>query len=692
MNWKKFLAVAGVLVLFSFLTATIYVVTREKSLESRSRAIVEGEAYGAQDTVVFIKNGQQNLAQSLIDIGGQDAWGRSCPISDTEGILWGECSGWTHVDLRVTRKSEEYEDVVGDWIKAEGTEGNRFSEGVVCDEDPNIVYVGSRGKGVWKSSDGGESFSQTGLSDSFSYSVVIKPESECQTVYTITWSSETGVQMTDNGGQNWSRLRNESSENESHGNYLAWIQGDLYWAGLYQDQGLVLKYNFSEHAWQGWGFVGKDVLFLKEKGGAVYAGVYEGGMWRRFLDGEDWEKISDDSLFGDNTVWSLELYEDFIWASTGDRGLMMMDVREGEWRRILGEEGGRSYMVYKVPDEDKLYAQYANFSQVSQEKDGDLWESDDLGQNWEKVSEVPAGLMFIWDGPGKVFAGTVDGVWERKIEEEGLACPQGLEADCTSYGGETATFSWNAVEGADQYALRINEYPYDDWFKEGSDQFLLRDGTSNTENINCGINYTWSVQGVKPGEEYPYAGCGQDSSEFSCGCEEFEPKSCYQGLCPLDGDNSVYCQTGLECQSVPSTPILPAGWGYCVNPGCPTDEDCVCDIEPLICNSPCAYDLGTGEPECPEGLVCQCVEDPCPTMGGICVNPECPNIPPENDCVCVSGDYNQDGTVSLEDYNDFLTDFIANYGEAGDGDYNGDGVVSLEDYNDFLTDFIANYG
>lgn len=73
------------------------------------------------------------------------------------------------------------------------------------------------------------------------------------------------------------------------------------------------------------------------------------------------------------------------------------------------------------------------------------------------------------------------------------------------------------------------------------------------------------------------------------------------------------CQGDLRCRDIP-------GARRCVNPSCPTEDDCVCDEN--------CWDLCSYTTECPQNYVCQ------ETDGGPwrCVNPDCNK---EQDCNCI---------------------------------------------------------
>ena len=95
-----------------------------------------------------------------------------------------------------------------------------------------------------------------------------------------------------------------------------------------------------------------------------------------------------------------------------------------------------------------------------------------------------------------------------------LPCPSGFGVSCTGSGAQ-ATISWDALAGAAGYVLRVNKDPYGDWFGTG-DIWEEPVNPSQTINIVPDTNYTYDVQGKKPGEVYPYSGLRCPFDVFNC--------------------------------------------------------------------------------------------------------------------------------------------------------------------------------
>ena len=77
-------------------------------------------------------------------------------------------------------------------------------------QTPSIIYAGTSGGGVFKSADGGGSWSaiNTGLSNLYVADLVIDPQTPT-TLYLITdtcWCPDTGAFQTTDGGATWSAI------------------------------------------------------------------------------------------------------------------------------------------------------------------------------------------------------------------------------------------------------------------------------------------------------------------------------------------------------------------------------------------------------------------------------------------------------------------------------------------------------
>src|SRR3989344_5710849 len=72
-----------------------------------------------------------------------------------------------------------------------------------------------------------------------------------------------------------------------------------------------------------------------------------------------------------------------------------------------------------------------------------------------------------------------------------LPDPTGLSRTCNA--NSTATFRWNAVSGAAEYALRLDRQPPFDWYNPATDRIISTMSTSHTAAVEYGVQYQWAV-------------------------------------------------------------------------------------------------------------------------------------------------------------------------------------------------------
>lgn len=95
-----------------------------------------------------------------------------------------------------------------------------------------------------------------------------------------------------------------------------------------------------------------------------------------------------------------------------------------------------------------------------------------------------------------------------------LPCATGFNVTCNTAVNQ-ATVSWNPINGAVGYILRVNKDPYGVWPGDGD---IWKEPTGNSQliDITPAVNYLYDVQGRKSGEVYPYSGARCPFAVFNC--------------------------------------------------------------------------------------------------------------------------------------------------------------------------------
>jgi photosystem II stability/assembly factor-like uncharacterized protein len=294
--------------------------------------------------------------------------------------------------------------------------------------NPDIVWVGTgenvsgrhvgSGDGVYKSLDGGESWSNMGLRSSEHIARILVDPRDSNVVYVASegplWSSggERGVYKTTDGGGSWEPSLRISDDTGVTDLELDPRNPDVLYAAAYQRRRRI------------WSFMGggpESGIYKTTNGGGrwrrlsnglpavdmgkiglavsplapdfVYATIEasekKGGFYRSKDAGEHWEKRNDylSSATGPH-------YYQEIYASPHDRDrVYQMDA----WIHVTGD-GGKSFSVlgepYKHSDNHALAFDPKDPDYLLAGCDGGLYETWDRGKSWKFVSNLPVTQVY----------------------------------------------------------------------------------------------------------------------------------------------------------------------------------------------------------------------------------------------------------------------------------------------------------
>ncbi len=297
-----------------------------------------------------------------------------------------------------------------------------YSLGVVT-MDPNnhnVVWVGTGennhqralgyGDGVYKSTDGGETWTRMGLKDSRQIGgIVINPENSDEVYIAAEGSAwgpggDRGLYKTTDGGATWEKVL-EISENTGVNNIVMDPRNpDVLYATSEQrrrraftkigggPESAVYKSVDAGKTWEkimkglpgvdlgGMGIaispVNPDVLYL-----IVEAAEDKGGFFRSTNRGASWEKMSDHSSSGQ--------YYNEIYCDPNDIDL----VYSVETISHYTEDGGKTWKRLKFTDkhvdDHALWIEPNNSDHLLIGCDGGVYETFDRGDNWEFKPNLP---------------------------------------------------------------------------------------------------------------------------------------------------------------------------------------------------------------------------------------------------------------------------------------------------------------
>jgi photosystem II stability/assembly factor-like uncharacterized protein len=296
----------------------------------------------------------------------------------------------------------------------------------VAESDPNVVYVGmgeatirgnvSHGDGVYKSTDGGQTWTHLGLAETRNIGKVrIHPQNP-DLVYVAALghahgpNPERGVYRSRDGGKTWEQIlfRSEKagaidlsidpnnprilyaafweairrpheliSGGEGSGLFKSTDGGDT-WMEISHNKGLPK------------GLLGKiGVVVSPAKEGRVWAVVEaeDGAVYRSDDGGQTWEKLSEEGNLRARAWYYMHIYADPQDAET----LWVLNVRA--WKSI---DGGKNFFEVSIPhgDNHDLWIDPRNPLRMINGNDGGACVSFNGGESWSSIYNQPTAEFY----------------------------------------------------------------------------------------------------------------------------------------------------------------------------------------------------------------------------------------------------------------------------------------------------------
>lgn len=298
-----------------------------------------------------------------------------------------------------------------------------YSLGVVT-IDPNnhnIVWVGTGennhqralgyGDGVYKSTDGGESFARMGLKDSRQIGGIVVDPNNSDVVYVAAEGSawgpggDRGLYKTTDGGTTWEKVLEISEHTGVNNIIMDPRDSNVLYATSEQrrrraftkigggPESAVYKSTDAGKTWNkimkglpevhlgGMGIaispVNPDVLYL-----IVEAAEDKGGFFRSTNRGASWEKMSDHSSSGQ--------YYNEIYCDPNDVDLVYSVETVSHYTEDGGKTWKRLEFTDRHVDDHALWINPDNSNHMLIGGDGGVYETYDRGANWEFKENLPA--------------------------------------------------------------------------------------------------------------------------------------------------------------------------------------------------------------------------------------------------------------------------------------------------------------
>lgn len=256
------------------------------------------------------------------------------------------------------------------WTNLGLKNSEHISKIIVNPDDSNIIYVASQGplwspggdRGFFKSIDGGKTWKKTLGDDQYTgvTDMVIDPRNPNR-VYAVTWEHHRTIAAWMGGGEK-SRL------------YLSEDGGDTW---------TQLKTGLPEGKWGKTGLaispINPDVLYA-----AIELNRTKGGVWRSDNRGGSWTKMSDAVAGATGPHYYQEIYAS---PHKFDRLYMMNN------RLMKSEDGGKTFEnmdeTAKHGDNHSITFKMSDPNYLLVGTDGGVYESFDLGASWRYMENLP---------------------------------------------------------------------------------------------------------------------------------------------------------------------------------------------------------------------------------------------------------------------------------------------------------------
>ncbi|RMH71235.1 MAG: T9SS C-terminal target domain-containing protein [Gemmatimonadetes bacterium] len=280
---------------------------------------------------------------------------------DAEVRRWGDGGNLRTLDWEAVGPAG----IISTWPPQWGVNSGRCRGLAVHPFDPNIAYIGAAAGGIWRTTDGGESWEDIGYSlESLTFGAIAIDPVEPNIIYAGTgevaaFSNSTlfdgrGMFKSTDGGDSWEHI--DAFGTQTH-------FGDI--AVSPHDNSVVLA--------------------VLGSGYARLGDLPNEGLWRSEDGGETWDQVIAEGN-GFDLLWH-PAYEGVVYATVGSRFYYSDDFGQSWTRRTTGMASGSRIQIdlHYTEDVTTIYAVLYNGSTLA-------FKSTDEGENWTQISEgVPLG-------------------------------------------------------------------------------------------------------------------------------------------------------------------------------------------------------------------------------------------------------------------------------------------------------------
>lgn len=363
----------------------------------------------------------------------------------------------------------------------------------VADSDPNVIYVGtgstcirgnvSVGRGLWKTTDGGDTWAFIGLPESGAVGAMAVHPQDPDLVYVAALghpfgkNPERGVYRSRDGGTTWENVLFLNDSTGAVSLAMNPLNPRIIYAGMWR---------------------------AERKPWTLISGGPEGGVYKTTDGGDTWTKLAGglpEGMVGKVTVSVSRANPDRVWAmveAEPGNGLYRSDDAGATWRFLTGESRltGRAFYYHHViadpGDENTVYVLNTR-----------MYRSVDGGENFELIP---------------VHHGDVHDLWINPLNPDIFVVGDDGGAEVSLNGGRTLSGVYNQPT-AELYDVMVdNGYPY-------------RIYGSQQDNSTISVLAFRKSNNLRPQEAWQYAaGCEVGPIAFDPDDPDVIWSGCYGGV------------------------------------------------------------------------------------------------------------------------------------------------------------------
>jgi photosystem II stability/assembly factor-like uncharacterized protein/uncharacterized protein YegL len=278
--------------------------------------------------------------------------------------------------------------------------------------DRNVIYVGTNGSGVYKSTNRGGSWSSmnTGIADLRIYRLIIDP-SNSNTLYVGVGSK--GIFKSTNGGSSWQSRSNGLPQTSVFSLLIDKTNTNVLYAGLFDNGGIYKTTNGGDQWFSANSGIDTNVeihalAVHPSNSQIVFAGTHNGIFYKSTNGGNSWSQIN---VPGHNSYIFDIVFDpsnsNTMYIATNGHGVYKSTNSGNTWFQVNSGLGDMNIYELQIDPSGKLFAGTSSSG---------IYTSDDGGNNWSRYPDQGTfntvhSMAFSSVEPNAFYVGTGSGIF-----------------------------------------------------------------------------------------------------------------------------------------------------------------------------------------------------------------------------------------------------------------------------------------